>query len=216
MVVTEFALLHLAPGVDISQEDIRGKLKHAKIISEDFTKRNFYLFQQVEDSSYLYIIGEWDSVEQHVNDFIPGAENQAVLETVKDDLTVPWLIYLDVSHADLPVPKSEAEKQKALQGDLVWSIVRYHVKEGERQKFQESFDANGHLLQDFVTEGKVGGGWRVNKEEGKEERVSFCPWKSVQQHQEFAATEEFKQYVVIKEHLESTEIKHARLVDLWS
>jgi hypothetical protein len=214
MPVTELALLHLPSKNSIDSATLRSKLTHAKTVMQTYTGRSFYFLQQVEDPSLIYIIGEWDSLAQHMEHFIPGKENQAVLESLKDDVTVEWLLHIDVPHAGLPLPKDDSSTSKALSGKLVWSIVRHFIRDGERGKFQNAFDDNKQYLQDFVTEGQIGGGWRVDRDEEKEEWVLFCPWTGVEQHSEFARTDGFGKYGGIREYIAGAEIKHARLLDL--
>lgn len=212
--ITEVALLLLLPGIAIEDAALRSKLSHAKTIMQDYGNRAFYYMQQVENPSNIYIIGEWASLDQHLNQFIPGPENQAVLQSLNGSLTVERLMHIDVPHADLPLPKNATQKEQAYRGDLVWSIVRHFVKCGEKEDFQQSFDENKHYLQDYVTEGTIGGGWRIDKEDNKEEFVLFEPWKDVQQHVDFAETEGFKKYGQIREYIDGADIKHAKLLDI--
>lgn len=181
---------------------------------QDYTGRTFYWLQQVEDPSFLYVVGEWESLDQHMNEFIPGQENQSLLESLKDEITVDWLLHIDVPHTNLPVPKDDTEKVKAHDGKLVWSIGRHFIKPNEKDKFQQTFDANKQYLQDFITEGRIGGGWRVDKEENKDEWVLLCPWKKVEQHFEFAQTDGFAKYGQIRDHIAGAEIKHGKLLNI--
>jgi heme-degrading monooxygenase HmoA len=214
MTITEIALLHLASSITIEDVDIRSALAHAKQVMEGYTGNTFYYFQQTEDPSYIYIFGEWDTLDQHMNQFIPGAENQALLELLKDRLTVDWLLHANVSHAELPLPKTDAELAKARRGELVVSVGRHFVKDGKRELFEETFERNRHYLQDYITEGTLGGGWRIDTEGGKDEWVLLCPFKDVQQHLDFAKSEAFEHYGQIREYIDGAEIKHAKLLDI--
>lgn len=208
MTITELALLRLLPPTLADDAPLRSKLSHAKAVMENYTGNRFYYLQQVEDPSLLYIVGEWESLDQHMNDFIPSAENQALLESLKDDLTVDWLIHFDSSPSALPISESKSPDLR------VFSVNRHFVKEGEKDGFQETFDTNRHYLQDFITEGTIGGGWRVDKEEGKEEFILFSPWTAVDQHFAFAKTDGFTKYGKIKDFIDGAEIKHAKLLEL--
>ncbi|KAH3979547.1 hypothetical protein HBI24_000620 [Parastagonospora nodorum] len=214
MAVTEVALLRILPGGTAEDPNLRFNLAYAKDVMQRYTNNTFYYFQQIEDPSYIYIIGEWESLDQHMNHFIPSAGNQALLERLKDQLTVEWLLHADVSHAGLPLPKTEAEMTNAREGKLAMSVGRHFVKDGQRENFQNTFDANRAKLQDYVTEGTIGGGWRVDKEDDKAEWFLMCPWTSVEQHLDFAKTEGFQKYTQDKEHLESADVKHAKLLDI--
>ncbi|KAF3053144.1 hypothetical protein E8E11_010545 [Didymella keratinophila] len=210
MTVIEIALLHLSQGVTISDPDVRSKLAHARSVMQEHTGRNFYYLQRVEDPSYIYVIGEWDSLDQHMNDFIPSADNQALLEDLKGLLSVDWLLHIDASHADLPLPVPSKNQAQA----SVYGLVRHFVKNGQRAKFQETYENEKRHLQAFVTEGTIGGGWRVDKDDDNEEWVLLTPWTSVEQHHAFAETDGFAKYGRIREHIEGADIKHARILDI--
>lgn len=210
MTITEIALLRLSPDVSLNDASLCSTLAHAKTVMQTYTGRTFYYLQQVEDPTYIYIIGEWDSLSQHMNDFIPSSDNQAVLESLKGLLTVDWLQHIDVSHVNLPLPSAGTNKQSA----PVYGIARHFVKSGQRELFQQTFDVEMHHLQDFVIEGKIGGGWRIDKEDGKEEWVLLSPWTSVEQHHAFADMDGFMKYSKIREHIGGAEIKHARVLDI--
>jgi quinol monooxygenase YgiN len=214
MSVTEIALLHLSPNVSIKDSDLRSRLAYAKKVMQDYTGRSFYYLQQIEDSSNIYIIGEWGSLDQHMKNFIPSEANQALLQALKDDLNVKWLMHIDASHDSLPLPKSDAEKTKALRGELAIGIVRHFVKSAEMSRFQQTFEENKQYLQGFLSEGTLGGGWRIDNEGGKEEWVLLCPWTSVKQHEDFASTAGFEKYGQIRAHIDGAEIKHAKLLDI--
>jgi quinol monooxygenase YgiN len=214
MPITELALLRLSPGITIENPTLRSNLSHAKTIMQNYTGHTFYYMQQSADPAYIYIIGEWDSLAQHLNDFIPGRDNQVVLEGLAGLLTVPRLEHIDVSHAELPLPRSDRERETALRGELVWSIGRYFVRRGEKAAFQEAFEDEKQGLQDFVTGGRVGGGWRVDGEEEKEEFVLLSSWKSVGQYGEFGETEGFREYGRVGEFVDGADIKHVRLLDI--
>lgn len=210
MTVTEITLLHLLQGFTITNADVRLKLAHARTVMQDFTGRTFYYLQQVEDPSFIYIFGEWNSLDQHMNEFIPSAENRALLEGLKDLLSVDWLLHVDTPHADLPLPGLGKKQTKA----PVYGLVRHFVRNGRRAQFQETYENEKRHLQAFVTGGTIGGGWRVDKEGEEEEWVLLTPWMSVEQHHSFAETDGFTKYGKIQECIEGADIKHARILDL--
>ena len=161
----------------------------------------------------MYIIGEWDSLDRHMNHFIPSTENQSLLESLKHLATVDWLLHIDAPHATLPLPDEDGKGQGAGK-EYLYGITRHFVKSGERISFEKAFHENKEYLQNHVTEGKIGGGWRVDKEEDKEEFVLFSPWQSVDQHYDFADTEGFEKYGKIREYIDGAEIKHAKMLDI--
>jgi quinol monooxygenase YgiN len=211
MTITEIALLSLPSGVTSINADLRAKLANAKKVMQDFAGRTFYYLQQCEDPSHIYIIGEWESLDQHMNDFIPSEANQALLESLKDELSVVWLLHIDTQHADLPLPKTDVTSAETFP---VLSIGRHFVKNGAKEGFRESHESNRRYLQDYLTEGNMGGGWRVDKEDGKDEWVLLCPFINVQQDLDFANTDDFEKYWRMRVHIDSAEIKHAKILDI--
>lgn len=214
MPVTEIALLRLSPGTSLLDQDFRRKLAHAKSVMQMDTRRQFYYMQQIEDPACIYVIGQCESLSYHMEVYIPGSANQSVLQSLEGTLTVEWLQHIDVPLTDLPLPQTEVQMQAAYCGHPVWSIIRHIVKAGEKQRFHDTFDTNKGHLEEFVTEGKIGGGWRVDGEEGKDEFVLVCPWKSVEQHLEFGKNEGFETYAEIRGFIDEADYKHATLLDI--
>ena len=72
MVVTELALLRLLPNISLADQTLLRNLAHAKKALESYTHQPFHFIPQIADPTFIYIIGSWDSPEQHWNDFIPS------------------------------------------------------------------------------------------------------------------------------------------------
>lgn len=219
MPITEVALLRISSGTTSDDATLRSNLLQAKNVMQDFTGHTFYYMQQLEDPACIYVLGEWDSLSQHMNDFIPSATNQSLLETLKDKLSVSWLLHLDTPHASLPLPTTPSQLSQAHLGEqdggLIWSIGRHFIKPASKTSFTTSFETNKHFLSDYVTEGFIAGGWRLDKESSsQEEFVLFCPWKSREQHADFAHTKGFQEYAKIGESIEGVEVRHMRLLDI--
>ena len=101
-------------------------------------------------------------------------------------------------------------------GAPVVGVGRHHVKPGMKSGFEECFGRVRGVVRGFTGVWEVVGGWRVDEEgekekekEGGEEWLLFTGWESVEQHQEFGKSEEFKEYAEIREFLEGFEVKHA-------
>ncbi|KAF2131793.1 hypothetical protein P153DRAFT_202952 [Dothidotthia symphoricarpi CBS 119687] len=214
MPVTEIALCRMSADVTMDDPELRSKLAHARAVMENFTQRQFYLLQQVEDPTCFYIIGEWDSVDQHVNEFIPGSENQAILESLKDLMTLEWLLHLDVPHADLPLPKTDAEREKIIHGGMLLCIMRTFIAAGKKDRYQDILEVNNPIMQQHVTGGKIGNGWRIDKWLDKDESFLFIPWESSEQYLEFKASWNLSSFADFQQYVNGVEFKHARILDI--
>lgn len=202
MPVTELALLHLKAPTTADTPAFHAGLRKAKHAMENFTGHEFFYLQQVEDPDCIYILGEWDSLQQHYNEFIPSDENKSLLESLKDVIEVEWL-----SHLDVPVAQIQLISPYL-------SIGRHMIKEGVREKFETCFQEKRTYLDRFVTEGRPAGGWKIDDDRKGEEFVLFSPWKEVQQHMDFAQDDGFKEYAAIREFVSGADIKHVKILEV--
>lgn len=216
MSITELALLHLTPGTTLTSPTLRTNLSHAKTVLQNYTNRTFYYLQQISDPSCIYVVGEWDSLDQHLHDFIPSADNQALLESLKDYITVDSnLEHLGVPNAELPLPRSEEAREKAVRGELVWSIAHYTIKAGKREAFEVEFSEMKEKLDRFAGEGGVGGGWCVGKKEGEDDVfVTIFPWRSEGEYEQFGKPKEGRVSADTGECVEEMDTRHVRLLDI--
>ncbi|KAF2803564.1 uncharacterized protein BDZ99DRAFT_468104 [Mytilinidion resinicola] len=214
MTLTELALLRLLPPTTSTTPSLLSALSHAKTVMESYTHHHFHMLQQVEDPALIYILGEWDSLAQHMDGFIPSAENQELLKSLDGMVEVVSLVHYDVPLTQLPIPGAGKG------GKGLVSIARHFIKPGQKETFEETFEANKGLLQEYVAPEVCGWGWRVDREKEadgqgeKEEFVLFSPWESVDAHLRFGKTEAFKRYAGIREWIDGADIKHARVLEL--
>jgi quinol monooxygenase YgiN len=197
MTVTELALLQLKNGLNEKVKRVLGKAKKAM---QDYSGRTFYYLQQIEDPACIYVLGEWESLEQHYDGFIPSKLNQDLLEELKDEIEISWLSHLDEPVSDIPLDAS------------VLSLGRHIITASNREAFANCFAENKKFLDAFVTEGKATGGWKLDEGRENEEFVLLAPWKEVQQHGEFGKSEGFKEYFKIKEFIAEADIKHVKVL----
>jgi len=201
MVVTELAVLRLNPGTSI--EAITPNLSKAKQVMEAWGNKKFHYLQCAEDSSLVYIIGCWDSIEQHMNEFVSGEQNQELLELLKDQMTVASLTHLDLDPNLIPVNAP------------VLSLGIHYVDAVKKDDFVKAFQENTSNLMNHSETGTPVGGWRIDKEdESKDEFMLFSPWKDVKQHVEFATAEESSEYNKIREHITGALGGHMKLLQI--
>lgn len=212
MPVTELARLSLQSGTEASSPDLLANLARAKEVMEEASGFRFQYYHCVEETDVIYILGAWPSVDFHMQEFIPGKPNQEMLALLKDQVTVDWMFHLAIDQAMSPLPL----------GREYVAIGRHFIKAGDNGGFTTAFEASKHNLQSFIGGTKhVVGGYRIDKgfdpslEGGKpEEFVLFTGWNSVDQHLDFAKSEEFEKYSQIRNHLGGAEIKHAKALEV--
>jgi len=96
----------------------------------------------------------------------------------------------------------------------VVSINRHFVKGGRKDEFRGCFDGVKGLLEEYTKPKPIAGGWRIEKEEGKEEFVLFSGFEGVESHYGFAKTEEFERYKAITGFVDGFEVRHLRRLDV--
>ncbi|KAI9371586.1 hypothetical protein BJX61DRAFT_511020 [Aspergillus egyptiacus] len=205
MPVTELACLHLKTNEPLSSPinaAVIPTLQAGLRAQASYTNRAVHLLTQIEDPSYIYILGEWDSVEQHMQGWIPSATNQDIMGTLKDDVEVVWLQHVDF----------ESWTSKGIgSGDMpynaaVVAIGRYFGSSGDKQRFEQAFTEMKEYIKTLDGPGEVCGGWRVDQEDGdREEFVVLSGSGSDEELLAFANGAAGQ----VKDFLKGTEVKHA-------
>jgi quinol monooxygenase YgiN/heme-degrading monooxygenase HmoA len=221
MTVTEFAVIPLTHSITKDNptlpKSLIQKLKTAKAVLESASGHKFYHFQQIEDPSITYFIGQWDSVATHY-EFISSEENQKLLELFKDDISSSEDRKMALWHleANIFAPNASSEEQSVFSAPAI-SCNRHFVPAEKKQSFASKFQEVRGLLEDYTRPFKVVGGWRIEKElvEGKErdEWVLFSGFENVDHHMGFAKTEEFTKYREIVGFVDGFELTHLTSIE---
>ena len=163
MPVLELAQLRVLPGKMLQDETLVSALRRASKAMQDFSGHPFYFLHSIDNPDRVYVLGEWPNVDAHVKDFVPGEENQSIVNEVKDRVEIVRLGHFDVRLEKVPTRASEIR------------IARWVMNPGEvKANYEKIFKRNKE-------EGYVSG-WRVDPidapylgEEavGKEEYVCF-------------------------------------------
>ncbi|KAL3492129.1 hypothetical protein BJX62DRAFT_203583 [Aspergillus germanicus] len=215
MPVRELACLRIKNGQPLispaNQQTLR-KLRNGIREQARYTNSATHVLSQIEDPSVFYILGKWESVSQHVDEWIPSESNQAIMTGLAKDVELVFMEHLDIPSSDATGNPGEVP----LTADVL-AIGRYFISTGDKEVFQGTFDETKHHLETFGGGERICGAWREDKEvdkEGneKEEFVLFSGWTSVDEHMKFAESEGFKEFAKIKAFLGGAEIKHATVV----
>ncbi|KAB8226323.1 hypothetical protein BDV33DRAFT_197320 [Aspergillus novoparasiticus] len=212
--ITELALFHLKPSTD--RATILRELSLAAKVQASHSKYPTYLFTQIEDLSYIYLLGGWNSVSAHMDDWIPSSTNQSLLASLKEKLDLVHLIHIELDPAELGVFGSPAGEVPIVDAPVI-AIGRYFLKTGQEEEFLNRFGETKKHLEAYIAPSALKGGIRVepkDKTDGsveKEEFVLFSGWEKVQDHLRFAESDVFKEFSQIEDFLEGAEIKHVSI-----
>lgn len=222
MAITELALLHFKNNKGIEAPENKAKKENILIaikVQASYSSYPVHLLTQIEDPSYLYLLGGWDSVETHVEKWIPSKTNRDLLAGLQEDMEVVWLQHLDVapiSYAPGSVNDEDSSSVVPLSAPVI-AIIRYLINPGRKSDFQSAYSVSQHHLDAFVKPWGTIGAWRLDPETRdedngvKDEFVLFSGWHSVEDHLKFAESEGLKDLGKIEEFLEGAEIEHAVL-----
>ena len=217
MAVTEIALLRLkTPEPSSSTREI---LKQAQQAQSEWSGYPVQFARQLEDSSYFYILGGWESIAHHNGDWIKSETNQKLLAQLKDDVDVEWMFHVDIDvskYQDFssiwPMDYStDTRKPSTSTGPLdapVIAVSRYFVEHAKKTEFETAFKNGGPYLGAHTAPFAYSGGWRIDKEGDDEEFVLLSGWNKVEDHYGFAKTEGFKVFGKTKGALNGVEVKH--------
>lgn len=165
---------------------------------ESFTSHHFHFYTQLQDPAYIYIIGTWDSLSQHQDEWIPSERNQELLRELEGRVFVEWMV-----HAELGGVVDEVVSL----GAPVLGIERYFVSKGGRGVFESEMKEKSGVVE-YIKPWRIGGGWMVERREDAEEFVLFTGWESLEAYKEFVESEEGRELA------EKCEVKHAVRLEL--
>lgn len=171
MSILEFATFSIKSPHTIDTPELKSALQNALRVLKKASGFTFNLLHQVEDTSVLYLLGSWTSVEAH-NEFLVSPENITLLDTVKDLINVDLLFHAEIEKATLP-----------LDAPCI-ALSRVIIKAGKKEEFEEMWGMARSYVAEYTNPYPFIGGWRVDgvpKEIGGE-WLQFAGFLSVEHH----------------------------------
>ncbi|KAL3471028.1 hypothetical protein BJX99DRAFT_263645 [Aspergillus californicus] len=161
MPVTALTCLRVKNGLPLSDPANIATLNDLRLgllVQSARTNTPAYLLAGVEDPAFLYILAPWDSVSQHVDEWIPSPTFQMLIETIAAEIEGSWLRHFD---CDLLEHRDEATGDASLCSVSMVCIRRYLVSQDNKGGFDGAFD---RLKHDMAAGRGVCGGWAVNRD----------------------------------------------------
>ncbi|OJJ07393.1 hypothetical protein ASPVEDRAFT_56791 [Aspergillus versicolor CBS 583.65] len=214
MPVTEIACLRLKntlPLTDPSNETFYTRLQDGIKAQAEYTNARTHILTQLEDPSYFYILGRWESLSQHVEEWIPAPKNQDIMAGLAEGIELVWIQHLDLD----PNPSAAEDGYVIPYNAAVTGIGRCFISPGCKDGFDKTFAATRHYVKDFKGPREAVGAWRVDREvdeqgNPKDEFVYFSGWANIHEHEEFRESEGFKEFGKLKQYIETMHVKHAK------
>jgi hypothetical protein len=107
MGIIELAQIQLLAGNTANTPLLIENLKQVKKVIEDFSglPTNFVVDQ--DDNTILYVIGGWETVDQHLKGFSGSAEQNKILDLIKEQMTITWQYYVHINYDNVPLQLSD-------------------------------------------------------------------------------------------------------------
>src|SRR5450432_3629407 len=112
MAIIELAHVKLLGGISVSDTSLQQNMQKVTEVIEGYNHLKNLFYVEVEDPSVLYVIGAWQSQEQHQRGFNGSAAQDKILELVKDQMDIDWMYYIDVQQSKIPINAPVLEIRK--------------------------------------------------------------------------------------------------------
>ena len=173
MPTLELLALQLKPGISPTSPLLLRTISAVRA----FVQTNSRFYTCLEDSSLLYILGEWPSLDAH-KAFLGGPERESVLKPQDELAEFVWCEHFEMEGRIGDVIPLEAQ---LLVLDRRWVKLKSCGKfEGVVRRYREE-----------VVMGSVGvvfDGWRVDQREEEREYAMVSGWESREQHLQWRET----------------------------
>ncbi|KAK8079962.1 hypothetical protein PG997_007780 [Apiospora hydei] len=131
------------------------------------------LFVRVDGSPSLLLTAHWDSTARH-GEWIQSQANRDVLQMLAPYLDMPRVSLFHVDGVEaFTGPDAKAEGEKAVLSSEYVSVSRFKVAADKNAGFERTWAEVGHILQAFVSPFVHRGGWRIEKQEGSDDKDEF-------------------------------------------
>ncbi|KAJ5261122.1 hypothetical protein N7478_011717 [Penicillium angulare] len=163
MPISEIGLLKLKPSYTIKDPELQTRLTEVQNGLHEFTYHKFYFFEQVEDPSFIYLLGH--SWKERVKVMSKYFEFQ-------------WMAHYDFLIEDLNLDLDLDIGQGVLE------VMRFSMGEDEKESFADKVTKVRSGF-DGATDAKVLNGWKVDVNRDKEEYVELVAWRDLRAREEF-------------------------------
>ena len=210
MTVTELALLRLKPAYKQPPPELLNILANAKAAMETFNGADsvFTILQQVEDPACLYVLGDWGSLDAHMNGFIPSDANQQLVGSAAQYLDVDRL-----AHYALCTHNGGPTGVGPIRGAVTVRIERHIVIKDEKDNFQRLWSAKRPIADSSITAEAVSlEGWRLEEEvlgQEHEEWTRLTGWNKIAEQLPLEGSAKEQGLAAVKDLATQVDVRHA-------
>ncbi|KAG9770434.1 hypothetical protein KCU88_g6610, partial [Aureobasidium melanogenum] len=172
MAIIELAHISLKNGLTATDPALKENMKEVKKVIEDYSKLPTLFFTQIDDPSTIFVVGGWETKDQHQHGFNGSPGQEKLIHLIKDQMGIDWMHYMDVDQTQLPLHAP------------VLAIVKETLpKDTHRTAFDQDF-ARATQSLGGARFGAISA-WNVPKDEHEDMvRVNFSGWQSIEEAME--------------------------------
>lgn len=186
MAIIELAHISLKNGITASDPALKKNLKEVKRVIEEYSRLQTLFYTQIDDPTNMFVVGAWESKDQHQHGFNGSPQQDEILDLVKDQMSIDWMHYMNVEQSRIP-----------LNAPVLVILKTVHHKNVHKLAFDNEFAA-GTSTMGGARHGAVWA-WNIRKDDKEDAvRVHFAGWDSVDEAMEavtsaIATTKRFRQ-----------------------
>ncbi|KIW12085.1 hypothetical protein PV08_09359 [Exophiala spinifera] len=176
MTIIELARISLKNGVTATDATLKQNLKEVKRVIEEYSKLTTLFYTQIDDATSMFVIGAWETKDQHQRGFDGSAQQGEILKLVEDQMDIDWMHYMDIEQHRIPL---DAPVLMVLKAVLARHVHRLAVD----NEFAEGTATLGGARYGAVS------AWNIPKDHKEHAvRVHFSGWDTTDEAVESVAS----------------------------
>lgn len=190
MPVSEIGLLRLRPTKSVDDPELLTKLKAIQQGLQDFTGYPFYFLQQKNDPHLIYLLGEWESLDQHYKGLHGSSEFKERVGVMMEYFEFQWMAHYGFDMKDVDIHSYSIQ------------VIRFCVDKENREDFDSKVQGTVAAIGGASAQRKVTHGWKLDEKTDKDEFVVLLSWENEQASEGFARCKESKALMALGEFAE--------------
>jgi hypothetical protein len=103
MAIIELAYCSLKNGLTATDAEVKRSLREVKSVIEAYNHLPTVFYTQLDDPSKVFVIGAWESKEQHEHGFVGSPEQKQIIDLTRSQMDIDWMHYMDVQQSHIPL-----------------------------------------------------------------------------------------------------------------
>ncbi|KIX09765.1 uncharacterized protein Z518_00846 [Rhinocladiella mackenziei CBS 650.93] len=103
MAIIELAKINLKGGITASDPLLMMNTKEVKRVIEEYSKLQTLFYTQIDDPTVMFVIGAWESKDQHQHGFEGSPQQDEIYGLIKGQMEIEWMHYMDIEQSRIPI-----------------------------------------------------------------------------------------------------------------